>query len=263
MKTIAIYNNKGGVGKTTAAKTIAEGLVIRGHNVLLIDADGQANLTTGCNIAPDSGFYDIMVRDRVNWRDAMVMVNPERYLPDGVQSKGVLALLPANKEVPTIPMNTHDGFRLLKRLHQLRETGFFHYVIIDTSPSVSMLHAMIVSSVDAVLCMTQLEEGSMQGVQNTLDLIQQANATRRGVNLPPVQLLGIQPNQVRRVVEHDENRAELTRGLQVPVLPDISLRIAWAEAMSRRQSIFAYGVDARAIDDGWRLVDVVEAYHAG
>jgi len=65
-RTIAVINNKGGVGKTTASKALCEGMAERGYNVLLIDMDAQANITTWmkAETAPFFSRFSIFSRSR-------------------------------------------------------------------------------------------------------------------------------------------------------------------------------------------------------
>ena len=67
MKTITILNEKGGVGKTTLAITVAAGLAARGHRVLLLDSDAQGHATISLRLRKYPGLYDLMVR----WDDLL------------------------------------------------------------------------------------------------------------------------------------------------------------------------------------------------
>src|SRR5690606_712602 len=101
MKVITLSNEKGGVGKTTMATHVAAGLAVRGKRVLLIDADAQANATTGFGLDEEPGFYDLLVR-HAKWNEVLRVLTPEAYEPPDVKSKGLLAVLPGNGETQLI-----------------------------------------------------------------------------------------------------------------------------------------------------------------
>ena len=78
MITLAILNEKGGVGKTTLAVTVAAGLAARGRRVLLIDADAQGHATRALGLAKYPGLYELLVRE-ADYQDALRAVPSAKY----------------------------------------------------------------------------------------------------------------------------------------------------------------------------------------
>lgn len=259
MKVITLANEKGGVGKTTIATTIAAGLALRGQRVVLIDADGQANATYMLGLKPQPAFYDLLVRDGT-WRDLLKVVRPESYAPVGMSGreieKGLLAVLPGNGETQLIQNRIDDAFLLDDRLREL-ETHV-DVVIFDTSPTPSLLHGVIYLATDALIYVTQCETLSVRGLIATLGNLegfrrQRMNARQRGI-----QVAGIVPNRYRKnTVEHDGNLADLRKHYGESVWQPVADRIVWAEASKARRPVFAHDPHSAAAKDAWTLVEQV------
>ena len=86
MRTVMVYNEKGGVGKTTLSAQLGAGLAILGHKVLMIDADPQAHLTVALKQRKRPYFYNLLVRDDLDggaWNACLTLVESTLYqFPD-------------------------------------------------------------------------------------------------------------------------------------------------------------------------------------
>lgn len=251
MKTITLLNEKGGVGKTTLATTLAAGLARRGHTVVLVDADAQGNATEafGLDLAPD--IYDLMIRG-AGWRDTLTAVHPDRWAGD-TPTPGNLLVLRSNVETRSIATSTNDTAIVYKRLHELHRTGRVDFAVIDTSPTPSMFHSSILFATDAVILPTIPEDWSIKGTQHALAHIRDASRQREYNNLAPIRELGIIPTMTRRRTGvHDAIMEDMDAEFQgVPVWESMYMAIIWAECALAKQSIFAYapGSDKASLAD--------------
>jgi chromosome partitioning protein len=262
MKTITLLNEKGGVGKTTLATTLAAALARLGHTVVLMDADAQGNATEAFDLPLAPDIYDLMIRGAA-WRDTLTAVHPDRWAGDA-PAPGPLLVLRSNIETRSIPNSTNDTAIVYKRLHELRRTGRVDFVVIDTSPTPSMFHSSILFASDAVVLPTIAEDWSIKGAQHALTHIRDASQQRQYNNLTPIREAGIIPTMVRkRTGVHDAIMADIDADFaDVPVLEPMYMAIIWAECALAKQSIFAYapGSDKANLADYYAHI-VLEACH--
>jgi len=256
MRVITLLNEKGGVGKTTLSTHIAAGLAIRGHRVALVDADpqGHATFMMGADKAP--GLYDLLVRE-APYRDVMRVVQPEQYSNEPDTITGSLFLIPANVEVRTIPMNTSNVMVAQERLRELE--GTIDVVVIDTSPTPSLLHAMIYLASDSIIYPTKLELLSFDGLLESLKHRQMIQGQRQQMGMAPLEVMGIVPVMYRsKTVVHNHNLEALKERFGTSVWPAIQQRTIWTEAANERQLVFTYQPESAASKDAWDLVKRIE-----
>lgn len=168
LKTIAIANQKGGVGKTTTAINLAASLAVLEYKTLLIDADPQSNSTTGNGLDLRSiqlSLYDCLVND-VSIEQAVVPTEtPNLYI------------LPAHLDLvgAEIELINHPNREfILKQLIQSSEQKY-DFVIIDCSPSLGLITVNALSAADSVIIPVQCEYFALEGLGkllNTIKIIQ-------------------------------------------------------------------------------------------
>lgn len=256
MKIITLLNEKGGVGKTTSATHIAAGLAVRGHRVVLVDTDpqGHATITLGNKKVP--GFYDLMVRG-ADIEDVIRLINPEVYEVPGQKTEGALFLLPSNIETRNVSNSIDDALAVKWRLGEFDEIA--DYLIIDTSPTPSLLHGSIYLATDAILYPVTPEYLSFDGFVHSIEHRNRANKRREQEGMKGVYMMGILPTMVRpRTIEHTDNLNELRAQFGNKVWPHITLRTIWGQASRMHKLIWSLVPDSAAAQEAWLMIDRFE-----
>ena len=164
-KVIAIANQKGGVGKTTTAINLAASLAVLEKKVLIIDADPQANTTSGLNFSPDNDekrtIYEVMI-GKIDVRDALIQTE----IPDLQMIPSHINLVGA--EIEMIDEENRELF-LKKRLAPIRDD--YDYIIIDCSPSLGLITINALTAADSVMIPVQPEFFALEGLGKLLQTI--------------------------------------------------------------------------------------------
>ena len=164
-KVIAIANQKGGVGKTTTAINLAASLAVLEKKVLIIDADPQANTTSGLNFSPDNDqkrtLYEVMI-GTIDIRDALIQteLHDLQMIPSHINLVGA--------EIEMI--ETPDRESILKqRLAPIRDD--YDFIIIDCSPSLGLITINSLAAADSVMIPVQPEFFALEGLGKLLQTI--------------------------------------------------------------------------------------------
>jgi len=265
MKIIALSNTKGGVGKTTMATTIGSGLAMLGYKVLIIDADPQGHAGVSFGMPKSSGFHDAIIKD-AQFQDVIQVIDPSQYATPNVQSQGALYIITGNFETRTVDQQLASSQELMKIHDRLRElNGLLDVILIDTSPTPSMLHSFIYLACDGILYPTQTKFLSLEGLGQSMKTRHSAQRLlERLAGSITLDLVGIIPTMYRsQTVAHQENLKVLVNKFGDYCWNPISLRIAWEDASEANQSIFALNEDKVAISQAWETVYNVDTYLGG
>ncbi len=167
-KIIAIANQKGGVGKTTTAINLAASFAALEYKTLIVDADPQANSTSGIGLNPkevENSVYECMV-DGVKAKDAIVHSDFDYLdlLPSHIDLVGA--------EVEMVNIEDREG-RMKKSLAELGDE--YDFIIIDCSPSLGLITINALTAADSVIIPVQCEYFALEGLGkllNTIKIIQ-------------------------------------------------------------------------------------------
>ncbi len=237
-KTIAIANQKGGVGKTSTAVNLGAGLKREGFDVLLIDLDAQANLTMALGFQnPDEIPYTISnilqkaVREEAIDPSEGILTTEEGIdlMPSNIQLSGYEASL----------INEYGREAMLKQYVEAVKMNY-DYIIIDCQPSLNILTVNALAAADSVLIPTQPQYFSMAGLQMFFETV---GKMQRKIN-PALKIEGVlvtmmdkRPNFTKDLVL----RLREAYGAQINVFSaEISTSIRMTESGAYGKSIFAY-----------------------
>lgn len=167
-KAIAIFNQKGGVGKTTTNINLAACLAIKGKKVLVLDIDPQGNTTSGLGIDKrtlEYSTYDLLIEDEFDTKKAILAT-----CTDGLDIIPASVSL-AGAEVELVSVRGREK-KLKNALAQVKDE--YDYIFIDCPPSLGLLTINSLTAVDSVLIPIQCEFYALEGVaqlMSTIDIV--------------------------------------------------------------------------------------------
>ena len=177
-KTIAIVNQKGGVGKTTTCVNLAAALKSLGARVLVCDFDPQANTTSGFGVdkvTASPNIYDVLIND-ADVTKAIVSTEYADVLPS---NKGL-----AGASIEMIGMDRRE-YRLKESLCRVADR--YDYIFIDCPPSLELLTLNALCAADSIIVPVQCEYYALEGLS---DLLSTVRIVKRSLN-PRISMEGV------------------------------------------------------------------------
>jgi chromosome partitioning protein len=233
-KIIAIANQKGGVGKTTTAINLSASLAVLEKKVLIIDADPQANSTSGLGIMPEGGqkrtLYEVMIGE-IGIEDALIQTEMSglHLVPSHINLVGAEIEMQDFRERESV---------LRKALAPIRDN--YDYIIIDCSPSLGLITVNCLTAADSVIIPVQPEFFALEGLGK---LLQTIRLVQKGVN-PNLGIEGFLVTMFDgRTKVHTQVVAELREHFKEMVFRTIIQRnIRLSEAPSHGKPIILYDI---------------------
>lgn len=238
MKTIAIINQKGGVGKSTTAFTLASGLKNKGYKTLCIDMDAQGNLSYTANANDDLlTIYDLLAEDA--------------DINQAIQHTKNFDLIASSKA-----LSGADGFITdIGKEYKLKEIlesvkNNYDYIIIDTPPALGILTVNALTACDSVIIPAQADIYSLQGIEQLSKTIQPIKKyCNDKLKIDGILLTRYSPRAIlSREVAEIAN--DLAQNLNTKVFKStIREAIAVKESQINKQSLFDYAPNSNVTND--------------
>ena len=235
-KIIAIANQKGGVGKTTTTVNLAASLGVLEQKVLLVDADPQANATSGLGIEVETvekGTYQVL-EHTVGAREAIVKTNSPN-----------VDMIPAHIDLVAIEIELVDKERreymLKTALDEVKDD--YDYIIIDCAPSLGLITVNALTTADSVIIPIQCEYYALEGLGKLLNTIKSIQK----IHNPELEIEGLLLTMYdSRLRLSNQVVAEVKKHFHNMVFKTIIQRnIRLGEAPSFGESIISYDATSR------------------
>ena len=261
-RTIAMMNQKGGVGKTTTTVNLGAALADAGQRVLLIDLDPQAHLTINYGIDPSPdivSIYDVLVEERSFLEAVHKVTDHIAVAPSSIDLAGA--------EVEMASMLGRE-MQLRRRIEAVKTIDEFDYILMDCPPSLGLLTVNALGVCNEVIIPMQPQFLPLQGVAKLLEtvhLVQQRMNPKIKVSGVVLTMFDAQAKLSGEVINELKTFIEHARGTEVPWAgarvfeTRIRRNIKLAECPSFGQTIFDYEPTSNGAADYRALAQEVMA----
>jgi chromosome partitioning protein len=239
-RVIAVFNQKGGTAKTTTSVHLAAGLARAGKKVLLVDTDGQGNVAASLGLTPERTLYHVIVMG-LPYREAVVKARPGLDVLCASETLAAAELYLAGQK-------QRDRV-LAARLEAAKSD--YEFVVVDCSPSLSLLNQNALIFADGVLCPVACDYLSLLGVRQVLRTIKQINRLLGH----PLSLFGVLPTLFDARARICREAVEsLRESFGDACLDPVHFVIKAKEAPAQGKTLFEYAPNSPAAEDYALLV---------
>jgi len=247
---LAIFNNKGGTGKTTIAFNTAAGLQRLGKSVLMVDLDPQANLTMAVGLPLKQKHIGHLLTGDGQWEEVILEGNKSEgnrfgFFPSSLNLLRSEAILSSDAEIYAL----RDK---LEAQYEKMSDNFYDFIVIDCPPSLGILTRNALSAAQYYIVPLQGENFAFRGLDQ---IIKEAARIKKDFN-PSLTLAGILKNRFaeRTVFGADIQQALIESGL--PVFSSvIRQNISLMESAAENKSIFDYDPGSNGAADFLQFID--------
>ncbi len=242
---LAVFNHKGGTGKTTTAVTLAAGLAARGLRVLLVDTDSRGSVASILGIQAEKTLYHVLV---MGARPSEVATTVRPNL-DVILSNETLA-------AAELYLAGRPGRDRILRERLAPAQGEYDALILDCSPSLSLLNQNALVCADSIVVPVACDFLSLVGVRQVVKTVKNVNALLHH----PVQIHGVLPTfyDARARICRDAVEA-LREHFGDRVLPPIRQATRLKEAPAQGKTIFEFAPESNAAQDYDQVVHLLVA----
>lgn len=232
---IAVFNHKGGTGKTTSAVTLAAGLARAGKKTLLVDTDSQGNVAVSLGLKPTRSLYHVLVMG-LRLQDAIISARENLDVLAANETLAAAELYLAGRQNRDRVLST--------RLAEAKAN--YDYIVVDCSPSLSLLNQNALVFADGVLCPVACDYLSLVGVRQVVKTVKNVNRLLSH----PVQIWGVLPTMYdTRARICNEALETLQEHFGERCFAPVRSAIRVKEAPSQGQTLFEYAPDSNAAAD--------------
>ncbi len=209
MKTLAVYHNKGGVGKTTTVINLGAALARQGFRVLLIDLDSQANTTYAAGLMK---FIDEEDDDLANNNVYHAIAEKHQFQIPEVARRGSFCAAPVDVVPAHINLIQQERFlmdrafaktRLLEKLTNVKDR--YDFTIVDCPPSLNLYAQIAMVLADYLIVPSDLKPFANEGLRNVKSFIEEMDEFRRVIQRSPIAVLGVLPSKIMTNAKFVEN----------------------------------------------------------
>lgn len=244
MKTIAVINQKGGVGKSTTAENLAAGLALRGYRTLAIDLDAQANLTYTMGVSTEGATI-------------LGVITGEVKIHDAIRHSQTCDVIPASKALAgadAFITDTGKEYRLREALDEIRND--YDFAVIDTPPALGILTVNALTACNSVVIPAQADIYSLHGIEQLTKTIAPVRKyCNRSLRIEGILLTRYSSRSVlsREIADLSNQLADKlgTKLFNVRIREAIAVK----EAQINQKSLFEYSPKAGVTEDYSAFID--------